>query len=79
MSQVLMMPEEGGVRVRAFWSILQHDVFTDQNFVYGVGLWNAWSAKDADGEWRLKSVTVEIWRGKDVPRVGEARARSKRS
>ena len=79
MSQVLMTPEASGVRIRAFWSILQHDVFTDQNFVYGLGLWNALAAKDVDSEWRLKSLTVDIWRGKDVPWVGDKRAWSKRT
>ena len=79
MSQVLMTPEPGGVRIRAFWSILQHEVFTDQNFVYGLGLWNGLAAKDEDGEWRLKSLIVDIWRGKDVPWVGEARAWTKRA
>jgi hypothetical protein len=79
MSQVLMAPEEGGVRIRAFWSILQHDVFSDQNFVYGLGLWNALAARDADGEWRLKALIVDIWRGREVPWVGEARAWDKRT
>jgi hypothetical protein len=78
MSQVLMAPEAGGVRIRAFWSILQHDVNTDRNFIYGLGLWNALAARDADGEWRLKSLVVDIWRGKDVPWVGDERAWDKR-
>lgn len=78
MSQVLMMPEESAVRIRAFWSILQHDVFTDQNFVFGLGLWTALAAQDTDGEWRLKSLSVDIWRGKDVPWVGDQRAWTKR-
>ena len=78
MSQVLMAHEADGVRIRAFWSILQHDVFTDQNFVFGLGLWNGLAAKAEDGEWRLRSLTVDIWRGKDVPWVGDARAWTKR-
>lgn len=78
MSQVLMSPEAGGVRVRAFWSILQHDVFTDQNFVFGLGRWNALAARDRDGEWRLKTLEVEIWRGREVPWVGDQRAWTKR-
>jgi len=78
MSQVLMTAETGGVRIRAFWSILQHDVFTDQNFVFGLGLWNALAARDADEEWRLKSLHVEIWRGTEVPWVGDQRAWTKR-
>ena len=79
MSQVLMAPEDPGVRIRAFWSILQHNVFTDQNLVYGLGLWNALAAKDAEGEWRLKSLSVDIWRGRNVPWVGDERAWSKRT
>lgn len=79
MSQVLMTPEESGVRIRAFWSILQHDVFTDQNFVFGLGLWNALAARDLDREWRLKSLHVEIWRGTEVPWVGDKRAWTKRN
>ena len=79
MSQVLMSPEADGVRIRAFWSILQHDVFTDQNFIYGLGLWNALAAKDVDGEWRLRSLIVDIWRGQEVPWVGDDRAWSRRA
>ena len=78
MSQVLMTPAESGVRIRAFWSILQHDVFTDQNFVFGLGLWDALAAQDTDRDWRLKSLNVDIWRGKDVPWVGDERAWTKR-
>ena len=77
MSQVLMTPEAEGVRIRAFWSILQHDVNTQQNSIFGLGLWNAVAAKDADGEWRLKSLIVDIWRGDNVPWVGDQRAWTK--
>ena len=78
MSQVLMSPEPDGVRIKAFWSILQHDVFTDENFVFGLGLWDALAAKDVDGEWRLRSLIVDIWRGQNVPWVGDKRAWTKR-
>ncbi len=78
MSQVLMTPEPGGVRIKAFWSILQHDVFTDENFVFGLGGWDALAARDVDGEWRLKSLVVDIWRGQNVPWVGDKRAWTKR-
>jgi hypothetical protein len=77
MSQVLMTPEQDGVRIHAFWSILQHDVATDQNFIYGLGLWNGLAARDADGEWRLRSLIVDIWRGDNVPWVGDQRAWTK--
>jgi hypothetical protein len=78
MSQVLMTPEAAGVRIKAFWSILQHDVFTDENFVFGLGLWDALAARDSDGEWRLRSLIVDIWRGQNVPWVGDKRAWTKR-
>jgi len=82
MSQVLMTPEPasvaGGVRIKAFWSILQHDVFTDENFVFGLGCWDALAARDTDGEWRLKSLSVTIWRGPNVPWVGDLRSWTKR-
>ena len=79
MSQVLMTPEGEGVRIKAFWSILQHNVETQENFVFGLGLWDALAARDADGEWRLRSLFVDIWRGKNVPWVGDMRAWIKRA
>lgn len=79
MSQVLMTPEPEGVRIRAFWAILQHDVSTQQNSIYGMGLWNAVAARDTDDEWRLKSLIVDIWRGDNVPWVGDKRAWDKKA
>ncbi len=77
MSQVLMSPEGADVRIKAFWSILQH--FADQrNEVFGMGLWDALARRDADGEWRLASLYVDIWRGDNVPWVGDKRAWDKR-
>ena len=78
MSQVLMTPEGDGVRIKAFWSILQHDVDTQQNFVFGLGTWDALTARQPDGDWRLRSLFVDIWRGDNVPWVGEKRAWLKR-
>lgn len=79
MSQVLMAPEPDGVRIRAFWSILQHDVRTQAHFIYGMGLWRAVAAKDDGGDWRLRSLIVDIWRGDNVPWVGDRRAWDKPS
>ena len=78
MSQVLMTPEGDGVRIKCFWSILQHDVDTQQNFVFGLGTWDSLAARQLDGEWRFQSVFVDIWRGDNVPWVGEKRAWLKR-
>ncbi len=77
MSQVLMTPEGDDARIKAFWSILQHDVQTQENFIYGLGLWDALATRCDDGEWRLKTLFVDIWRGRNVPWVGDARAWTK--
>jgi 3-phenylpropionate/cinnamic acid dioxygenase small subunit len=79
MSQTRMFPEGPDVRVKAFWSILQHDVFTQENFVFGLGTWDALAVRDTDGEWRLKTLFVDIWRGSNVPWVGDSRAWTKRA
>jgi hypothetical protein len=81
MSQVLMNPGKAcdngladGVRIRCFWSILQHDVVTFENRVFGMGTWDTLAVKGADDEWRLRSVSVDLWINGQVPWVGEARA-----
>ncbi len=78
MSQVIMTPEGGDVRIKCFWSILQHKVDTSDNIVFGLGTWDALGTKCGDGEWRFRSIFVDIWRGQDVPWVGEDRAWARR-
>jgi hypothetical protein len=74
-SAVLMSPEgTGKVRIKAFWSILQHDVETFENRVFGMGTWDTLATKGADGEWKLFSVEVDLWINGQVPWVGEDRA-----
>lgn len=74
-SAVLMEPEgEGGVRIKAFWSILQHDVETFENRVFGMGTWDTLARRCDDGEWRLFSVEVDLWINGQVPWKGEDRA-----
>ena len=77
-SAVIMSPEDGdlakGVRIKAFWSILQHDVETFENRVFGMGTWDTLAVKGSDGEWRFKSVEVDLWINGQVPWVGEPRA-----
>ncbi len=77
MSQVLMTSEGDDVRIKAFWSILQHDVATQQNGVFGLGLWDALAVRDAGADWRLKTLFVDIWRGENVPWVGDRKIFSK--
>ncbi len=79
MSQILMTPEDPdagrpAVRIKCFWSILQHDVVTFENRVFGMGTWDTLAVKEADGEWRLRSVYVDLWIEGRVPWVGEERA-----
>ncbi len=79
MSQVLMGPEDApggrrGVRIKCFWSILQHDVVTFENRVFGMGTWDTLAVQCEDKEWRLYSVQVDLWINGQVPWVGDARA-----
>lgn len=74
MSQVIMTPEGDGVRIKCFWSILQHDVETSECRVFGLGTWDTLAVKDDEDEWKFASVYVDIWRGKGVPWVGEDKA-----
>jgi len=80
MSQIIMTPEHDdpdlihGVRIKCFWSILQHDVVTFENRVFGLGTWDSLSVKGPDGDWRLKTVYVDLWIQGHVPWVGEERA-----
>lgn len=72
----IITPEgENTARVRAFFSILQHNLDYRTNFVFGLGNWDNLCVKQ-DGTWRFKSLTVVKWMGNDVPWVGEPRARS---
>ncbi|BAK68027.1 hypothetical protein SLG_33520 [Sphingobium sp. SYK-6] len=78
MSQVLMSPEdteeERGIRIKCFWSILQHDVVTFENRVFGMGTWDTLAVLCDDGEWRFRSVFVDLWINGQVPWKGESRA-----
>lgn len=74
MTQIIMTPDGDDVRVKAFWSILQHNVETKACFVFGMGNWDTLVTKNEDGEWRLQLVEVKIWQGDNVPWVGESRA-----
>jgi 3-phenylpropionate/cinnamic acid dioxygenase small subunit len=74
MSQVLMTPEnDDRVRIKCFWSILQHDVMTFENRVFGMGTWDT-LAERRDGEWRFAEVYVDLWINGQVPWVGDSRA-----
>ena len=73
-SAVLMHHEDADIRIKAFWSILQHDVKTFENRVFGMGTWDTLATRGEDGEWRFASVDVDLWINGQVPWVGEDRA-----
>jgi ketosteroid isomerase-like protein len=57
-------------RVKAFFSILQHNVDYKTNFVFGLGHWDNVCVKQ-DGVWRFEALTVHKWIGDGVPWTGE--------
>ena len=65
----------GEMHVKAFFSILQHNLEYRTNFVFGLGNWDNVCTK-ASGEWLFKSMTIVKWMGDTVPWVGEDRART---
>jgi SnoaL-like domain len=72
----LIEPNKEGARVRAFFSILQHNIDYNTDFVFGIGHWDNQCVK-RDGAWLFKVVCVHAWRGRDgVPWVGDERAKS---
>jgi len=42
--------------------------------VFGMGTWDTLAAKEADGQWRFRSVSVDLWINGQVPWKGESRA-----
>lgn len=76
MGQTIMTSEDGAgdaVRIKCFWVIVQHNVATFENNVFGMGTWDTLAVK-VGGEWKLKSVSVDLWIEGNVPWVGESRA-----
>jgi hypothetical protein len=67
----LIEPEGEGARARAFFSILQFQVYYRTNFVFGVGTWDNYCVK-RQGIWLFKEVQVKAWRdAKEIPWAGE--------
>ena len=66
---------DGAARLKAYFSILQHNLDYRTSFVFGLGNWDNVCVKQ-DGVWLFKSLTVEKWLGDDVPWESESRARA---
>lgn len=74
LSNMLVEADGDGARVRAFFNILQHNVYYRMNFVFRVGTVEVRLVK-RDGEWRFAEFRVNAWREpEDVPWRGERRA-----
>jgi len=67
--------DEQEMHVKAYSSILQHNLDYRRNFVFGLASWDNVCTK-ASGEWLFKSVRIVKWMGEDVPWVGADRART---
>ena len=66
--------EGDGAHVKAFFSILQHNVYYRTNFVFGIGTVDVFCVKE-DGEWKFKTFGINAWiQPEDVPWKGERRA-----
>ena len=71
----IMTPlDDGDTHVKAYSSILQHNLDYRSNFVFGLASWDNVLTK-ASGEWLFKSVKIVKWMGDTVPWVGDDRAR----
>jgi SnoaL-like protein len=74
LDNVLIRKEDDGARVKAFFSILQHNVYYRTNFVFGIGTVDFRCGRH-DGEWKFESFHVNAWiQPEDVPWQGDRRA-----
>jgi len=74
-SHFIMTPlDDGDMHVKAYSSILQHNLDYRSNFVFGLASWDNVCTK-ASGEWLFKSIRIVKWMGDGVPWVGDDRAR----
>lgn len=75
-SHFVMTPRsELEMHVKAYSSILQHNLDYRRNFVFGLASWDNVCTK-ASGEWLFSSVRIVKWMGDGVPWVGEERAKT---
>jgi 3-phenylpropionate/cinnamic acid dioxygenase small subunit len=66
--------DERTARARAFFSILQFNVYYRTNSVFGIGTWDNVCVK-RDGIWLFKELHVNAWREADeIPWQGDRRA-----
>ena len=74
-SHFIMTPlADGDMHVKAYSSILPHNLDYRSNFVFGLASWDNVCTK-ASGEWLFKSMRIVKWMGDGVPWVGDDRAR----
>src|SRR6185437_8359471 len=74
-SHFIMTPlDDGDMHVKAYSSILQHNLDYRSNFVFGLASWDNVCTK-ASGEWLFNSMRVVKRMGDGAPWVGDDRAR----
>ena len=64
----------GNVRVRAYSSILQHNVDYKSHFVFGLANWDC-IVRAENGDWRFQSMTIIKWLNDSLPWKGPEEAR----
>jgi hypothetical protein len=74
LNNLVISREAGGAHVKAFFSILQHNVYHRTNFVFRIGTVDVRCVK-RDDEWQFASFSINAWREpEDVPWQGDRRA-----
>ena len=66
---------DGKVRVRAYSSILQHNIDYKNQFVFGLANWDCIVEQNDDGDWRFSLMTIVKWMGDSLPWTGPEEAR----
>jgi len=61
----VMEPEDGGVRVKGFWQILQYSLDYKSTFVFAIGNWDNSCVKQ-DGKWLFRALRVTAWVSEDT-------------
>ena len=75
----IMVREEGGVRVKAYWTINRLEQHMNNFHLFILGDWNALCVKDADDEWKFAELTATHWYRETAPWVGDPKVRLERA
>jgi hypothetical protein len=73
-SNFLMGRENDGIRVKAYWTIVQRNLESMEMKLMSLGHWNNFCIWQ-DGKWLFKEHVVAIWNSETTPWIGDDRAR----